>query len=115
MRFDQPLVIHGALECELDGACWSLSANDRHIIVELPDLTTGLKLLRLGRRRTAVRRTLIEAKRWLDGARQRLECRVAGRRVLLLGHEAGKRRWLLPGLPAMEVSLAGLFASIRGK
>lgn len=109
----RPLAIHGALECELDGACWSLSANGRRIVVDLPDLTTGFKLLRLGRPGGTMRTRLNAAKRLLDSTTQQLECRISGRRVLLLGYEVGHRTWLLTGLPALEVSFAGLFASFR--
>ena len=113
MIVQQPLVIEGSLRCELDGVPWSLGASNQRIVVDVPNVATGLKLLRLGPARRTWRRRLGEAKQFLDQTSHRLECRIGGRRVLVLGHQVGRRWWRLAGLPAMQIDFTALLSSLR--
>ena len=95
------LHVDSALQCELDGSRVSITAADRKLVVEVPDVATGLKLLQLGSSRASYISRLRGIKRLLDLTTHSLEVRIRGDTVVRLGHRIGNRWWRLLGLPDM--------------
>ena len=96
------LDIRADLQCEIDSSCVKIHSAGRQIIVEVPDVETGLKLLQLGLPRGSRRQRLHTLKRLLDTMALAIEIRVAGLPVLLMGHLTGSGIWRLVGLPVLS-------------
>ena len=91
------------LHCEIDSCPLTIRGADRTIVVEVPDVATGLKILRLGLPRGSRRRRLHTVKACLDDFATALEIRLAGKPIVTLGHNVGSRWWRLLGLPALSL------------
>ena len=98
------LQLHGELQCELDGIEFSIKATDRSIVVDVPDVPTGLKLLTLGSHPGAYPGSVQRLKRLLDAAFMILEVRLCGQPIGLLGYNRGTAFWRLFGLPALSLN-----------
>ena len=94
--------VNASLRCELDGENISITAADRKVVVEVPDVATGLKLLQLGSSRGSRLARLHRVKRLLDLATHSLHVRVKGDTIFSVGHRIGSRWWRLFGLPEMD-------------
>jgi hypothetical protein len=100
--------IHAHLDCELDSVPFSIRSSDRKIVVELPDLATGIKLFHIGLPPGSRRRRLILLKRSLDQLILVVEVRIAGRKVFMVGHQTGSRLWNLLGLPRFTLKYGSM-------
>lgn len=96
--------IYADLNCELDSAPVSIRSAGRTIVVEVPDVATGLSLFRLSSSQGARRWQLAQLKKLLDTLLIAIEVIIAGRSVLRIGHEIGTSFWILFGLPPMSFS-----------
>ena len=90
------------LRCELDGEAVSIRSSGRKTVVEVPDVATGLNLIRLGSPRGFFG-PLHQWKRLLDAASHVLELRIQGKTVGLVGHLEGSQGWRILGLPALTL------------
>jgi hypothetical protein len=91
------------LQCELNGRRVSVQTVGRTIIVEVPDVATGLKLAKLGPSRGSYRRSAHELKNMLDAAAFRVEVRLCGKPIVLIGENCGSSFWKLFGLPKLRL------------
>ncbi len=91
------------LDCELDGVPIRLQSIGRHVTLGLPDLTTGLRLIRLGTRGSSLRTVVKRIKEILDSLHASLEVQVNGTPVAEIGNQVGTRWWLLLGLPKLRL------------
>lgn len=91
------------LRCEIDSSPLTIRSVGRTIVVEVPDVATGLKMFRLGLPRGSRRRRLHQIKHVLDQLRAAVEIRIASKPVLSIGYERGNSVWHLLGLPALSV------------
>lgn len=91
------------LRCELDSCPLTIRSVGSTIVVEVPDVATGLKIFQLGLPRRSRRRRLHQIKRVLDQLRAAVEIRIASKPVLSIGHKRGNSVWHLLGLPALTV------------
>jgi hypothetical protein len=98
-----PVDIHADLDCELDSAPISIRSSGRKIVIEVPDVATGLKLYQLGLPKGSRRRHLHRLKSSLDVLLAVVELRIAGQTVLLIGHETGDRVWNYFGFPRLHL------------
>lgn len=98
------------LRCEMDSRPITIRTVGRTIVVEVPDVATGLKLLRLGLPRGSLRRRLHKIKYTLDFLHAGLEVRIAKRPVLSLGHAQGNQVWRFLGLPALNLRAGNAIA-----
>ena len=90
------------LTCELDGRSVSIRSSGRQTVVEVPDVATGLELIRLG----SPRGFFGSLHRWkclLDTASHRMEFRIRGRLIGRIGHLVGSQGWKIFGLPALTL------------
>ena len=94
--------INACLDGSVDGKAFSVRSSGRQTIVEVPDVATGLRLMRLGSPR-GFWKPIHQWKRLLDSLSHEVELRIRGRTVGRMGHEIGNRGWALLGLPAMTV------------
>ena len=97
------LSIRAELACALDGRPLSIHCADQRIVVEIPDVTTGLKLLQLGSPGGLQRQRFHDIKRLLDHLRFSLEVRVVGKTVANMGPGIGTRWWAFLGLPRVDL------------
>ena len=101
-----PVEIRANLDCDLDGKEFSVRSAGRHTVVEVPDVATGLRLVQLGSSRGHFWRSLHKWKRLLDSTLHRVEFRVRGRTVGVIGHSVGSRGWRLLGFPTLALKPA---------
>ena len=92
------------LRCEIDSCPLTIRSEGRTIVVEVPDVASGLKVLQLSLPRGSRRRRLHAVKTVLDRLASVLEVRVAGRTCAQIGYHTGSRWWRLLGLPAISLS-----------
>jgi hypothetical protein len=92
------------LECEVDSARVTIRSSGNTLIVEVPDVATGLKLLQLGSPGDSRRRRLHQVKKLLERLRARVDFRIAGTSILRIGDLRGGGMWKLLGFPSMVVS-----------
>ena len=95
----RPAEIHANLDCVADGKAFSVRSSGRRIVVEVPDVATGLQLVRLGSPQGSLCKSIHQWKHFLDSALHQLEVRVRGHIVVAIGHGVGSRVWTLFGLP----------------
>jgi hypothetical protein len=110
---DLPLRFDAHLQCELDDRPVSIRAGSGKAVVEVPDLATGLKLLRLGSPRGFFPRSLNQLKVLLDGALTRLDVFIDGHHVFAIGWKTGNPLWKLAGLPPMHIRMFSVILSLR--
>lgn len=101
-----PSEIHAHLDCEVDGKPFSVRSTGRQTVVEVPDVATGLRLVRLGSPRGYIWKSVHQWKHFLDSAFHRVELRIRGRTVGAIGHGVGSRGWKLLGLPTLALKPA---------
>ena len=101
----KPLEISADLRCEIDSRPFEIRSEDRTIVVEVPDVASGLKLLQLGLPRGSRRRRLNSLKRLLDRIGVIVEVRVTGDSIFEIGHDTGTRLWRVIGLPTSQINL----------
>ena len=97
------LNVSGSLSCEFDGSRLEIKASDRKVVVEVPDVATGLKLLQLGSSRGSYRATLRLVQQLVDRSNHSLEVTMRGKTMISLGHATANRWWRLIGLPPMDI------------
>ena len=101
-----PAEIHANLDCVVDGRPFSVRSTGRQTVVEVPDVATGLRLVRLGSPRGYFWKSLHKWKHLLDSTLHRVEFRVRGRTVGAIGHGVGSRGWRLLGFPTLALKPA---------
>jgi hypothetical protein len=99
-----PVDIHAELDCELDSAPISIRSSGRKIVVEVPDVGTGIKLFHVGLPRGSRLKRLHSLKNRLDQLLAIVEVRIANQTVLLIGHEVGSPVWNFFGLPRLHLN-----------
>ena len=104
MRSD--VQIDASLRCEIDGISMSIVAAERNVVVEVPDVATGLRLFQLGSARGSPRQLLLRLKELLDRTAHSLELRIDGKTQFRIGHQVGNQLWRLFRLPAMSLTPA---------
>ena len=104
MRSD--VQIDASLRCEIDGISMSIVAAERNVVVEVPDVATGLKLFQLGSSRGSPRKLLRQLKQLLDRTSHSLELQIGGQTQFRIGYQTGNHWWRLFGLPAMSLEPA---------
>ena len=102
------LDVEADFRCEIDGSPLSIRAADGIAIVEVPDVTTGLKLLPLGSSRGSYVPQLGRFKKLLDHIQWQFELRLRSRLLVRLGWRTGSPIWKIVGLPPMHLSLRAL-------
>ena len=105
-----PLEFCADLHCEIDSCPLLIRSAGRTIVVEVPDVATGLKLFQLGLPRGSRRRRLSAWKQSLEACLATVEVRVGGASLFRLGHDANGRIWRVVGLPALDVQILKLFS-----
>ena len=97
------LLINFDLCCEIDSEPLTVFSTGRMIVVDVPDMATGLKLLKLGLPKGYRRKRLQELKRVLDWLQTTIQVRISDRAVFSMGHTTGSSIWKFLGLPAMRL------------
>lgn len=97
------LRIQCELDCELDGKSFHISSAGEVIVIYIPDLSTGLRLLRTTAPRGTLKRRLHWLKRRLNDLAGVIEVRIDGETVARFGYELGHRVWKLIGFPPVEL------------
>ena len=97
------LEIASDLACEIDGRPLSIYSANGRIVVEVPDVTTGLSLFQLVSSRGLRFRRLHVLKRLLERVGWALELRIDHRTIAAIGCQVGNPFWRLIGLPAMKL------------
>ncbi|QDS96885.1 hypothetical protein [Adhaeretor mobilis] len=110
-----PVDIHADLDCELDSAPFSIRSSGRKIVVEVPDLATGMKLFHVGLPRGSWRRRLSFLKRSLDQLILVVEVKIAGITVMKVGHQTGSRLWNCFGMPRLTFKCANMIRACSAK
>ncbi len=104
MAYDlKALEFSADLQCEIDSCPLTIRSVDRTIVVEVPDVATGLKMLRLGLPRGKRLRRLHQIKFALDQLRAAVEIQIASKPVFSMGYKRGSKVWILFGLPALSL------------
>ena len=98
------------LRCEIDSCSLTIRSAGRTIVVEVPDVATGLKLFRLILPRGSRGRRLHQIKRALDVLLAAVEIRIADKPVFCIGHEKCSRIWRFFGLPTLGVRAGNAIA-----
>ena len=91
------------LRCEIDSSPLTIRSTGRTIVVEVPDVATGLKLFRLGLPRGSRRKRLHLMKKRLGQLASAVDVRINGKSVFRLGHSVGSQWWRILGLPALQL------------
>ena len=108
------ITLNADLQCELDGIPLSISAANRRIVVEVPDVATAMKMLRLGSPRGSYFSFLRRLKQQLDDMQIHLVVNSRRRTLVELGYQVGSRRWKMVGLPRMKLHLlSSAFLAVR--
>ena len=107
-----PAEIHANLDCVVDGKSFSVRSTGRQTVVEVPDVATGLRLLRLGSPRGYFWGSVHRRNHLLDSAYHQAELQVRGRTVGSLGHGVGSRTRALLGLPNIKLKPIGITSAI---
>ena len=87
------------LQCELDGQPVTVVAEARKIVVEVPDVATGLKILQLGSLRDFARPLSL-----LDSLEVTFEIRTSSTTLVAAGHEVSS--WWLSRLHVHHLRLS---------
>ena len=98
-----PVEIHATLDCVVDGKAFSVRSTGRQTVVEVPDVATGLRLVRLGSPRGYFWKSVHHWKCFFDSAVHQVEFRVGGQTVGVIGYGVGSRVWNLLGLPKIAL------------
>ena len=100
------LEIAAELDCEIDGHAFQIRSYNRRIVIEAPDVTTGLKLCRLGLAqflRRQGRAQMRKIARLCDQARYSIELHIGIHSVGAVGYRVSSQLWHLLGLPALTL------------
>lgn len=89
------------LKCELDGRKVSIRTTGRTIVVEVPDVATGLKLAKLGSLQGSYQRSAHKLKNMLDMASMSVHLRLRSKCVVMIGENCGTSFWKLFGFPKL--------------
>lgn len=89
------------LQCELDNRPLSIDTAGRSIVVDLPDMATGLKILKLGSPRGTYRDATHRVHQWLEATSMTLDVRLDGKSLCAIGGNRGNSFWRVLGLPPL--------------
>ena len=102
--------IEANLACEIDGQPLTIRSANRRIVVEVPNIKTGWRLLQLGPFQGLLLHRLHCLKHGLDQMRLSLELMLDGKPVATIGYRVGSPLWRLLGLPSLRLRLDLLLA-----
>ena len=105
------LEIDAALDCEIDGRPFSIRTSGAQIMVEVPDVATGLKLLQLGSSWGLLRQRLRWLKQLLEQMQHSLQLNIGPHAVVAIGHRVGSPLWAILGLPPLDLRPLRLLAA----
>ncbi len=80
------LDLAGDLQCEIDGTPVSISANERKVVIDIPDYVAGIKSIRS--LPFGIKRSLMFLDRVIVVTSLDLDVRVGGKVVLAAGHQS---------------------------
>lgn len=91
------------LQCEFEKRPLSVVTAGRTIVVDLPDVATGLRILKLGSPRYSYRDVARQVDQWLLAASMTLDVRVGGEYLGTIGGHPPNTLWKAIGLPPMKL------------
>lgn len=91
------------LQCEFDNRHLSVVTVGRTIVVDLPNVATGLRILKLGSPRYSYRDVARQVDQWLLAACMTLDVRIAGKPLGTIGGHPPNSLWKAIGLPPMKL------------
>ncbi len=103
--------ISADLNCELDDQTISIRGTDRRLVVEVPDVATGLKLLRLGSPRGTLLGRLRKATHFVEHLQVVMELKVADRVVGEIQPAGGNMWGKILGFKTLGIHPASLTAA----
>ncbi len=99
------------LQCEFEGKLFSLTASNGKIVVDVPDLTSCLRIVRNRPARTQIRKDLARLNLFLNKLQTTLELQIRGIRVATTGFETDAPLERLIGLKHLKLYPVAIFKS----
>ncbi len=107
-----PLTLEGLLEFEVQGRCFSVSAGPESIVVDFPDVRTLLCAIRSTGPGVSSRSQVKRLGSWLVQTENRLDLRIDGAPVGLLGFGVPSGLGTLLGVSHFRVAMLPLLRSL---